>query len=478
MFIANFGAYLLTPLFFFSPFANAQSDSSFMAQANNMTDDWETRIEERVQNWQSWLEDFEQWDWNEDGNEDGAEEAHITDIDPEAGPVGTTVMLEGENFTEESIVRFDKGAIDDVDVSENGTVLTFTVPQWTGRYCEPDRYCTQIAYEVTPGDYRVRVQNDEETSNTVWFEVTESDDDNNGDELDITTIEGPSSLNAGEEGTWTVHVEGAAEGNLEYSVKWGDEGWMPLALLGMDDEESQTSATFTHTYHEEGTYTPQFTVTDSEGDTVTQEAAEVTVGDDGTNEDRPHIDAIDPSSAEAGETVTLTGSGFDEDSEVRIGGNTWAEEVNVESENELTFTVPEGLSERNYNVRVRDDDGLSNRIRLMIVEDTDVEGRISISGISAPTTLEVGEDGTWTVHVDTNLEGNLTYSIDWGDEPMMARLMGEDDSWTQTSATFTHAYLEAGTYEPQFTVTDEEGNSAEVSATVVVEESDDNNDNG
>ncbi len=58
----------------------------------------------------------------------------------------------------------------------------------------------------------------------------------------------------------------------------------------------------------------------------------------------------------------------------------------------------------------------------------------------------------------------------------MARLFSANDEMTQTSATFTHAYQEAGTYTPEFTVTDENGNSAKVSATVVVDAADDEND--
>ena len=50
----------------------------------------------------------------------------------------------------------------------------------------------------------------------------------------------------------------------------------------------------------------------------------------------------------------------------------------------------------------------------------------------------------------------------------MARLMATDDSMTQASAEFTHSYENAGTYYPKFTVTDENGNSASVSASVIV----------
>jgi hypothetical protein len=128
------------------------------------------------------------------------------------------------------------------------------------------------------------------------------------------------------------------------------------------------------------------------------------------------------------------------------------------------------MSPGEYRVVVRDDDGRSNVVRFT-VEAEEVKGWISVSGISAPSTLEVGEEGTWTVKAASNLDGNLMYSVVWGDEEngmMMSRMSAE--AMTQSSATFTHVYHDEGTYKPKFTVTDEQGNTADVSASVVVEE--------
>src|SRR5690606_6931740 len=55
-------------------------------------------------------------------------------------------------------------------------------------------------------------------------------DDNEGEngELAIASIDGPTELDPDEEGTWTVHVSGDDLGDLNYSVKWGDEEPIPL----------------------------------------------------------------------------------------------------------------------------------------------------------------------------------------------------------------------------------------------------------
>jgi PKD repeat protein len=284
-------------------------------------------------------------------------------------------------------------------------------------------------------------------------------DDDEGD-LEITSITAPTSLAVDEEGTWTVNVESSVEGNLTYSVMWGDEGTR-MMLRSMD--ETQSSATFTHAYAEEGTYTPTFTVTDEDGNTVSKAAASVTVSEE--DEDAPTITSLSATAGYAGDTITITGTGFLAGSDVFVGS---AEvEETIVSDTSITFTVP-SIGVGSYDVYVENENGTSNTIRFEL--QAKAATRISISGVSAPVRLEVNEEGTWTVNADTNASGNLTYSAVWGDENQSARRSLSAEAMTQTSATFTHTYTQAGTYKPTFTVSDGEGNSSKVSATVVVTE--------
>lgn len=91
----------------------------------------------------------------------------------------------------------------------------------------------------------------------------------------------------------------------------------------------------------------------------------------------------------------------------------------------------------------------------------------SISGIIAPTVLEVGAEGTWTVNASDPENGSLTYSVDWGEGGMLSFLRASEEAFVQTS-TFTHAYDKAGTYKARFTVKDEDGRSSSSSVTVRV----------
>lgn len=456
MFLANFSAALLAPLLMFPAF-DGNKDMSAMFSP--------TPVYAQVEQGSSWNNAW--WNRDRDWSEQVAR-PHIDEVDPSEVSVGEDVTLIGSDFTEDSVVQFGRSEIGDVTVTDDGTELQFTLPaSTTDRICYwNNRWCRDVERDITPGTYRVQVENDNRKSNTVLVEVVEEDDDSDTEPLSITSVDGDTKLAIGEEGTWTVNVEGTFEGDLEYSVKWGDEGMFRM-FSAEESLTTQASATFTHIYYDEGTYEPEFTVTDSEGNTVSAEVSvEVAEEDDGMDDLLPVIDTIDPESAKAGSEIVINGEGFDANSRVIFSGTRASS--TVESDTKIIATVP-ALSPGEYRVVVRDDDGRSNIVRF-IIEAEEVKGRISVSGISAPSTLEVGEEGTWTVKAASNLDGNLMYSVVWGDEEngMMSRMSAE--TMTQSSATFTHVYHDEGAYKPKFTVTDEQGNTADVSASVVVEE--------
>lgn len=278
--------------------------------------------------------------------------------------------------------------------------------------------------------------------------------------IKITGVDGPTTLAVNETGTWTVNVSSRGNASpLQYSVKWGDEGTMMSAARM--NTTSTSSATFTHAYDASGTYTPVFTVTDAKGRTVSVDAASVQVG-----ASVAHIDSLSPASGPAGTVVTLSGSNFGSSTAVRFDGGTVSTST-VQNSSSITFTVPSNIAAGSYRVWVTDDNGASNVVRFNVTAPA--TGRLSVNGVDAPTTLTIGEDGTWTVHAATNVSGSLHYSVVWGDENMMARAMSAImPDTTQTSATFTHAYDAAGTYQPTFTITDDAGHTVSTSASVRV----------
>jgi hypothetical protein len=97
-----------------------------------------------------------------------------------------------------------------------------------------------------------------------------------------------------------------------------------------------------------------------------------------------------------------------------------------------------------------------------------------INGLDAPTSLTVGQSGTWTVRATDPLNRSLSYSVDWG-EPSGQCPPGTQGVCaplayvtTQQTSSFTHSYSMAGTYTVNFTVTNAIGQTARTSSTVSV----------
>ncbi len=82
----------------------------------------------------------------------------------------------------------------------------------------------------------------------------------------ISEVSGPTILNAGETGTWTIKASDPENGTLTYSVVWGDERVNAQELFPAPSNDAiKQTTTFTHSYAKKGAYRVQFTVTDDQG---------------------------------------------------------------------------------------------------------------------------------------------------------------------------------------------------------------------
>ncbi|MES2314689.1 MAG: peptidoglycan-binding protein [Patescibacteria group bacterium] len=95
-----------------------------------------------------------------------------------------------------------------------------------------------------------------------------------------------------------------------------------------------------------------------------------------------------------------------------------------------------------------------------------------INGVDAPTTLSVGQMGTWTIRATDPLNGTLSYSVNWGDAPncnysYACVAQNAPLSYIQNS-TFTHSYVNTGTYTVTFIVRNSSGQQVQTTSTVVV----------
>lgn len=95
-----------------------------------------------------------------------------------------------------------------------------------------------------------------------------------------------------------------------------------------------------------------------------------------------------------------------------------------------------------------------------------------ISGISGPTTLGIGQTGTWSITASDPQNNTLSYSVVWGDVVLYPSITTNGNAasnlaYSQT-ATFTHSYNAGGTYTPIFYVRDVDGNTVSSSLSVNV----------
>ena len=94
-----------------------------------------------------------------------------------------------------------------------------------------------------------------------------------------------------------------------------------------------------------------------------------------------------------------------------------------------------------------------------------------ISGASGPISLQVNQEGTWTVKAYDPQGGSLTYSVVWGDEPKSIYPQSAAQPTTRNAtqtATFTHTYQSAGGYTIVVYVANDYGQQARTSMTVQV----------
>lgn len=215
------------------------------------------------------------------------------------------------------------------------------------------------------------------------------------------------------------------------------------------------------------------------------------------------INSITPTSGATGTSVSITGYGFTDSNTILFNGYLAARNVPISSTiamgiacfintpchniiQTLTFNVPSSLSANclagsacplyavlvtpgQYNVTVQNTNGTSNGTNYTVTSGTS-NNSLSINGLDAPSSLSIGQSGTWTLHVTAGSNsGNLHYSVVWGDETSSpTSIMASQSGSVQNSSTFTHTYQRSGTYSPTFTVTDDTGTSISTTNTLNV----------
>lgn len=305
----------------------------------------------------------------------------------------------------------------------------------------------------------------------------------------ISGVSGPTGLQAGQTGTWTISAHDPEEGPLAYYVSWGDE---PVVDGERQKIQSQTSA-FTHIYYNPGAYTVRFEVIDRHGASA-QSSLTVNVQGKPSDVTPP---TVTHTYSVTGNSVTINANAKDASgiSEIKI----YLSRVYLSTQPESASILPvpdslvkecdprhspEGESSTGwscsyttsltagsyyYYVKAKDNspnhnEATTGKIYFGISGDP-ANQPPAINSVTSPASLNVGEAGTWSVSAYDPEGGQLSYSVVWGDEASGS--VAQPSAASQVS-TFTHIYYSAGAYSPIFYVTDSAGLSAQSSSTVVV----------
>ncbi|HZS43177.1 MAG TPA: peptidoglycan-binding protein [Candidatus Paceibacterota bacterium] len=227
----------------------------------------------------------------------------------------------------------------------------------------------------------------------------------------------------------------------------------------------------------------------------------------GTNSGSPSITSINPSAGSVGTQVQIYGNFSSTGNTIKFGnysvGNPTYSEIAVPcmqgsscpNQKILTFTVPQWagyycapgmacpaiavqITPGTYAVSVVNANGTSNAVNFLVTSASSTTGAAPvINGLSGPTTLTIGQTGTWTVNARDPQNGTLTYSVDWGDTSAQctsyascgaSQNSAAAQAAGQQSSSFTHSYNVSGTYNVSFTVRNSSGQTAKTSTTVYV----------
>jgi hypothetical protein len=269
----------------------------------------------------------------------------ISSLSATSAAVGSSVTIYGNGFDSSYNTVNINGTVVTGYANNNGTSLTFVVPQINTYY--NNQNCSYYYYgcQDQSAVYQLTVSNSRGTSNAVSFTITNGYNNNNGLPT-ITNVTGPTSIAAGTQGVWGFTLNNNSNSSyVTSSITWGDENTYNYNYYN-NSQSSQTTYTqgqqtvsFTHTYQTAGYYTITYTVTDSYG---RQNTTTSTVNVTGySNSNYLSLSYLSPNQGRVGTSVMLQGSGFSSYDNVVHFGNGGAK--NVYSSNNgstIYFTIP------------------------------------------------------------------------------------------------------------------------------------------
>jgi hypothetical protein len=191
------------------------------------------------------------------------------------------------------------------------------------------------------------------------------------------------------------------------------------------------------------------------------------------------INYLTPQSGAVGTNVTIFGYGFTSSNNTVHFGNGIIANLRSFDGTSLSFSVPSTLSGfgyqpiglGTYNVSVTNGWGSTSNPVPFTITALSGSNATSITNVTGPTSLGVGQGGTWSLTLNVGGSSFTSVSVDWGDTGFGYMGAGTPQIVTGAGAqtiTFTHVYQNQGTYTITFTASNQSGQQNSATATISV----------
>ncbi len=282
----------------------------------------------------------------------------------------------------------------------------------------------------------------------------------------IDGITAPTVLKTGEVGTWIIKASDPQNGTLSYGVDWGDANLIARSMSMLSEPVFVQTSTFTHSYANKGEYKITFTVTNNAGikttSTVTVHITET------VNVTAPVISNLTTVSTKTNKArINWT-------TDVRSNSVVW-----YSTTSPVDTTINKNVSRRGqvlkHNIELKNleantkyyvvvastnDAGTTKSAEISFTTPAVIDNNAPvITSLSGATTINVGQTEVVTINATNHNNGALSYTADWGDTTIVAKSLlavTEQPVYVQ-SATLSHVYNTAGTYNATFTVENSNG---------------------
>jgi len=277
------------------------------------------------------------------------------------------------------------------------------------------------------------------------------------DEIAIDDQDGTEDVTSGDEGPMAVADASLTSGGVPLEVTFtGDNSSDNKSIISylwdFKDGSTATEANPKHTFEEIGTYEVVLTVENEDGLTST-DTVTINVNEE-QNAAPKAIASATPSTGEAPLDVSFKGSDSTDDNSVTSYSWDFKDgSTSTEANPDHTF---ETAGEYEVLLTVRDENGLTDKETITIT--------VSAPGNQAPVAVMTTNATSGEAPVRVQFTGNKSTD----DKEVTSYFWDFKDGSTATEANPSHTFDEAGTYEVELTVEDEEGLSDTTGVTIAV----------